>query len=264
MKKSFSLLAFAVISLGISRTQASIVYTDIADATVSYSTSVNIDFNNDASPEFTLSDQGGGSPDPVMAGTMFDDTMLNFMTWSSAEDWDVFKNLSYGTSIGAASGFYAYGDCYFNPFWATNIFPSASDQYLGVKFKIGSNWHYGWVRVNLAANGQLTVKDYAYENTPGTAINAGATSTTGVETAASEGSVSMSPNPFTDIVTVTCASPVRELVLSDVNGRVLKRTSFVSSPYEVRIDLRDLPAGMYVITVKTDNPEPVIRQLMKI
>lgn len=257
-------MAGLLMSVWMAPAWAGIVYSDIADATVTYTNSVSVDFNGDAVAEFTLSDLGFGSPDPVTAGTTFDTDYLNFVTWSTDTDWDVFKNLSYGTSIGASSGFFAYGDSYFNPSWCTNTFPTGSDQYLGVEFKIGSNWHYAWVRVNLAANGQLTVKDFAYENTPGMAINAGAISTTGVESASSAIAIGVSPNPFTDLVTITSGCPVHELLVTDINGRVLKYVSFETSPQEVWMDLRDLPAGMYVITVKTDNPEPVIRQLMKI
>ena len=53
-------------------------------------------------------------------------------------------------------------------------FLNATDAYIGVKFDIAGAAHYGWVRVDLSADGSmLTVKDYAYEATAGTAINAG-------------------------------------------------------------------------------------------
>ena len=48
--------------------------------------------------------------------------------------------------------------------------------YIGVRFNIGANTHYGWVRITIDnINHELTFLDYAYEDTPDTPINAGAT-----------------------------------------------------------------------------------------
>jgi len=65
--------------------------------------------------------------------------------------------------------------------WA-NGGKGVSNRYLGFKFKIGSEYHYGWARVTATADqfgivGVLT--GYAYETVPGKAILAGAT--TGAE-----------------------------------------------------------------------------------
>ncbi|MFC1668560.1 PEP-CTERM sorting domain-containing protein [Chlamydiota bacterium] len=53
-----------------------------------------------------------------------------------------------------------------------------TDKYLGLKFQIGANWHYGWARLDVAdlgGNCVGTLKDYAYDNTPDTPIHMGAT-----------------------------------------------------------------------------------------
>ena len=53
-------------------------------------------------------------------------------------------------------------------------FQGAQDGYIGVKFDISGNTHYGWVRVNTAEDCySLIVKDFAYETTPNTGIIAG-------------------------------------------------------------------------------------------
>jgi hypothetical protein len=54
-----------------------------------------------------------------------------------------------------------------------------TNKYLGLKFKIGDAFHYGWARVSVTieANGySATITGYAYETTPGAAIRAGYTS----------------------------------------------------------------------------------------
>ncbi len=72
--------------------------------------------------------------------------------------------VSYGPPISSYNNTYATGGNFLN----------ATDAYIGVKFDIAGAAHYGWVRVDLSADGSiLTVKDYAYDATAGTAINAG-------------------------------------------------------------------------------------------
>ncbi|MFT6166714.1 MAG: hypothetical protein ACJAV5_001469 [Vicingaceae bacterium] len=57
-------------------------------------------------------------------------------------------------------------------------FPGVGDRFLGVKFTIGTSTHYGWLRLDMSANSDsLTIKDFAYQATPNTAILAGDTGT---------------------------------------------------------------------------------------
>lgn len=50
------------------------------------------------------------------------------------------------------------------------------DVFLGIRFKAGAGGpvHYGWVRLEVKNNKDLIIKDYAWEDVPGTAIQAGA------------------------------------------------------------------------------------------
>ena len=54
---------------------------------------------------------------------------------------------------------------------------SENDKFLGCKFKISGNVHYGWVRISSElvgnSNFKLTIQDFAYESTPNQAISAG-------------------------------------------------------------------------------------------
>ncbi len=56
-----------------------------------------------------------------------------------------------------------------------------TNKYLGLKFKIGNQFHYGWARVTftvMAHAYRATITGYAYETIPGQAIRAGYTSGT--------------------------------------------------------------------------------------
>ena len=53
-------------------------------------------------------------------------------------------------------------------------FTGKTDKYLGLKFKIGSQTHYGWARLDARDDDRIyTLKDFAYENTPDKSILAG-------------------------------------------------------------------------------------------
>lgn len=52
--------------------------------------------------------------------------------------------------------------------------PDMGNRFMGVRFKIGENIHYGWVRLSVTWDCErFTVYDYAYEDEPGKAIRAG-------------------------------------------------------------------------------------------
>ena len=50
---------------------------------------------------------------------------------------------------------------------------SGSVKYLGIRFQIGPNWHYGWIRINTLEFGSMYVVDWAYEQQPNKGIIAG-------------------------------------------------------------------------------------------
>ena len=56
-----------------------------------------------------------------------------------------------------------------------NEFKGKGDKYVGVKFKIGSQFHYGWMKINLSTDGKsLNIIDVAYDNRANTPITIGA------------------------------------------------------------------------------------------
>lgn len=58
--------------------------------------------------------------------------------------------------------------------------PKANNRYLGLKFKIGGKFHYGWARLNVhAGHGVInsTLTGYAYETVPNRPLKAGQTRT---------------------------------------------------------------------------------------
>ena len=89
--------------------------------------------------------------------------------------------LSRGSRIGHGQHFFggdgrmAFKDCpnHFSGNWLR-----ATNRYLGLKFSIGRKTHYGWARLSVQEGRFsfiVTLTGYAYETTPGKAINAGQT-----------------------------------------------------------------------------------------
>jgi hypothetical protein len=66
--------------------------------------------------------------------------------------------------------------------------------YLGLKFVVGSDTYYGWALVELTHTGPV-LAGYAYDNTPGASIKAGAVGSK--ETSASQAPVLTAPQPAT-------------------------------------------------------------------
>lgn len=82
---------------------------------------------------------------------------------------------------GYAGGFQSlnYGSCSFGN-WCT-----VTDRYIGLRFDIGGNIHYGWVRLDVNNAGSVwTVKDYAYDDVVGNSISTGTMGSPGVASAA--------------------------------------------------------------------------------
>ena len=66
------------------------------------------------------------------------------------------------------------GTSYVHGFWA-----NVRNRYLGLKFQIGGETHYGWARISVQRQQfhfKALLTGYAYETTPNTAIKAGQTS----------------------------------------------------------------------------------------
>ena len=104
------------------------------------------------------------------------------------------KVLSYGASIGSAAQFASLSHrrevplvslfCFYQECGPVKgSWYNVQDKYLGVRFEINGQIHYGWVRLSVKRISSImrfhqhylkvSVKDYAYESTPGKAIAAG-------------------------------------------------------------------------------------------
>jgi hypothetical protein len=181
-----------------------VIYTDINpdSVNVGHLNNTLIDFDGDGNTDLTLLTYVGSNTGTFAYGSgvvsygVNTDAALGAAGTGANSGWMAtntssaapMNNVTPSAAIGGAGAFRTgtgtlgliQGITYGAPLSAYNFtntggnFLNATDAYIGVKFDIAGAAHYGWVRVDLSADGSmLTVKDYAYEATAGTAINAG-------------------------------------------------------------------------------------------
>jgi len=170
-KLKTTLLLLSIIMFG--SLQATIIYTDIPDGQP-----MGIDFNQDGTMEFDIMDNMG-----IGDGLNYWANANNNIYAIDAANWDVPLDLELNDVIDANGNWDGAGDAAVVGWGGAPAFTIGVDRYLGMKFDLGGNIYYGWVRVEVIQNGldpwgdpayEVIYKDYAYEDVANTAILAGA------------------------------------------------------------------------------------------
>lgn len=253
--KSYSAIAGTLVVGGVAEAQVN--YTDVnPDANITTGNSYALDLNNDATVDFSI--QAG-------AGTYTYGTMqffYDFCIIAPAAAVNTVDTASTGGPMNHAindpissslmwdadSTYQLLGLALDPPFnvYNTGNFLGTGDGYVGLKFMIGANTHYGWVRVNVAADAtSILVKDYGYDATPNTAINAGA-----MPSAVSENtmnSVQIYSNANGINVNMNNANVEGTIVVMDVLGKEVANVAVSASSQVVSMD--NATAGIYFVTV---------------
>ena len=251
MKKiTFLLLLMA----SLSTSKAAIIVRDIPDFAFASNATLDFDFNNDGTAEFTFSEMDGS------VGSTFNSDNVNFITFGTmdaGEGWDVIKPLTAGTNINSSGVYGALGDAYINPFWASanQMFPSG-DSYIGTTFKIGTAKYYGWILVNFT-NNVITLKKYAYNNVANQGLTAGQTS--GIENNESEPMISIYPNPTQDQINFNQPEMVKNVIIYTTTGQKV----FETIELQNNISINNFPSGVYLINIETMTGAHITKKIVK-
>ncbi len=184
MKKFYLLVLLAS---SVSFSQATIVYTDLNPDFTSKldpviqteSNLLPIDFDGDGTEEYnfswsdlTSSSNGwevfinpNGGNEQILNGSITSPSGSRYL-----------NSIISGSSIHASAN---WGSSIPPPLIGDNNLPNfqgSGDQYIGVRFTLGSTIHYGWILVSFDINKVLTIKGYAYEDDGNTSISAGSKS----------------------------------------------------------------------------------------
>ena len=273
---SYSAVAGAVLASG--GVNAQVVYQDVnPDAVVNNTNSpYALDFNDDANADVSFAvqavDQQGsysymgipftynlqGSYALAQAGNnaalqgLISGSMSTF-TPSMLLDGNAINNAQ---TFGDAGALAFAGDLDIPAFGYSNYpvdqgdWLGQTDKFLGVRFSNGANQHYGWVRLDVAADAStITVKDFAFQAQPSTEILAG--ESVGLDDVALENKVSIKTQLEQAIINVTPDLIGGEIAMIDMSGRDAKVVAITD--INTVVDFDSIDTGVYMLTARFEN-----------
>jgi hypothetical protein len=253
----YTAVAGAVVSAA--GAQAQVVYTDV-NPDYSHDAPENngfaiypLDLNNDQTVDFLVA-----SRDTVTANAHVRFTLAvpygagNAVAGETPSNYDYALALDINTMVDstlnwiAASNTMAYNTDSNNPY--NENWNGVTDKYLGLKFIVGGNTHYGWARLDSYAIGDsVVVKDYAFEATPNVGIltgNMGASLTeTQIENLVKF--VNQSNNSVQVVVNGNLTNGVVSVVSS--TGQIVSSDAITEKTFSV--DMNNLSSGIYMVNV---------------
>lgn len=189
LKKYGTMVAAVSGVIAVSDADAQIVYWDVnPDSTFTTNgDTYNIDLNFDAIMDFQIQLQKNGSVpnfnNTVRVNALLSNRFMNSVgpvalnsnaPINSGASWAVGNSVMASFSMSTYT-FYTSSTTYTYTFtFSSGNWVGAVDKYLGLEFKILGQTHYGWAKLSIGSNAEFfTIKEYAYNATPLTAINAG-------------------------------------------------------------------------------------------
>ena len=134
--------------------------------------------------------------------------------------------------------------------YTSGNFDGVRDAYLGVRFDLNGSKHYGWVRLDVASGvDSVIIKDYAYEKTAATDIEAGDTGSVAV-------GLSENVLKHNDIYIAQGDIQLRgeilvnsEMRIYDLTGKLVQEEAV--RPSTTQIGLRNDYNGVYVVELRS-------------
>jgi hypothetical protein len=274
--KNYSVLAGSILASSLAA-QGQVVYTDvIPDVTLGGTLSLNdttytLDLNNDGTFEFNIVLTYSGT-DPLAPGPSFHETMNGdfnvqnnkILIYRTGIYYPVGLKVPCGNDIPATS--YFYGSQFAGLSWqvgavSADHWNNIHDRVVGLKFKIGTDVHYGWVRLDmntLDSIPNIVIKDYAYEATALQSIVACDTLAVGIpHSNTGKNEVSIFPNPSDGKCVFKFENPLKnrvEITVTDVFGKDVYGTNMMlnSQQHQLSFDFSHLASGIYFIQLKSE------------
>lgn len=125
-----------------------------------------------------------------------------------------------------------------------------SDKFIGAKFMIGTNNHYGWVQLSVAADAStITIKDYAYNINTEIPLNAGQTA--GLENFAVENKVTINNNLNEAFINCTPDLIGGRIVIINMAGQEMKTVTI--GDVNTKISFEGLDTGIYTVAAQFES-----------
>lgn len=264
--KSYSALAGTLVAAG--AVDAQVVYTDVApDATVAIGGTYDLDLDNNAVVDFQFGLQHG----TYMYGTFaipYDVAIIANGAGNAVDttgSLDMATNHAVNDAINASAQFND-GEPY--SLLGLNIpllgygagnFLGTGDGYIGLRFVIGTNNHYGWVRINLNSTSTLlTIKDHGYDATANTQILCGAL--TSVNEDVTENNTVIFGSDRGIVVRILGAEAVGSVTVSDLLGKVVAKSNITGETTLLPVNGT---SSVYLVTVTDNNGNSITKKIFK-
>ena len=126
-------------------------------------------------------------------------------------------------------------------------FLGVSDKFLGVKFMVGANTHYGWARLNVTSGAdKILIKDYAYNQNADLPILAGMM--VGLDDVAVDQKVTIKTTLNNATINVTPDLIGGRIALLNMAGQEVKIVSI--NDVNTEIQLEGIDTGIYIISAQ--------------
>ena len=239
--------ALSAAVLGVADASGQVTYTDVnPDIVLDLGDTFDVDFTG-AVPEGNVQIS---NPADLAGGT----AALAFPSSGGYEyplvlvDGDVIDDASGYTTVGVRGDLNYYGCAYSNSQWCDFV----EDGILGVSFVFNGNTHYGWVRMDtdVGADDVITVKGFAFEATPDTAIVAGDEGTLGNNDNNLNGFAHFVADGQLNLKANTTMSSV---AVFDITGKQVITQNLTST--NAQVNLAGLNTGVYIAKVSIEGSE---------
>lgn len=239
-KKLLKYGALSAAVMGLADANGQIEYTDVdPDVVLSSGELFAIDINGDSIDDYEIENTTG-------ANTVIRPTAGNGFV-GFAPSYAYPSNLAADVMVDENSpividrgGTFYFNNCSFASDWCGGVV----DGYAGLVFQIAGQTHYGWARLDIeAGRTTMTLKDFAYNATPGEAILTG--QTLGVN--------EFSPIDFSylvdsnNVLTMTSNEALENLKVYNVVGKEVMASSL--SARNEQVDVSALSTGVYLAKV---------------
>lgn len=254
--------------------QAAIIYTDLdpdENVTVAGGETYELDLDADGNPDFLFSTAVNSSSSwyAVVArgqwsnsSGSYGNSKNDFVGYSQgpSSDWMYVSAVPMSNAIDSSASFLegtGRSDMWLPSLWKGQLYGdwnNRTDNFIGVRFDISGDTHYGWIRASSIADRnsgevELTIHDYAYNDVADEEIFTGEgglsfgiyeVNTIGANLYTSNGSLVVN---FEEVTT-------GELTIASLNGSVVFADKVNTTNYTT--SLNNLTSGMYIVNVKTE------------
>ena len=221
-------------------------------------------------PSNSLFDLNNDGVDDIKLGATVNYTMstVQIQSYGTAQGSNAFAQMSYGQDVNAQTSYSPAGEKMLgnlvsgancttpgapNPCYQPG-YPNVSNFYIGIKFFINGQLHYGWIELSSPpSSGMGTVPEnwnginkIVYNDQPNTPVTVGTITTSTI--AKIDSLFKVYPNPTTDQITIASDLKVNSLEIYDASG--IK----VASYYNVStLSIATLPKGIYTFVIKSED-----------